>query len=82
MNEEVVSGATAEGSDEEAMREQGINLADKGAASKKETSVETSDGVTNDRRTPRAVRRHLPDVRDHAQILGGRTGRICDCWPI
>jgi hypothetical protein len=75
MTEEVVSGAPAEGSDEEAMREQGINLADKGAASKNETSVETSDGVTNDRRTPRAVRRHLPDERcgiTHKFSVGGQ----------
>jgi ribonucleoside-diphosphate reductase alpha chain len=79
MNEEVVSGAPAEGSDEEAMREQGINLADKGAALKNETSVETSDGVTNERRTPRAVRRHLPDERcgiTHKFSVGGQEGYV------
>lgn len=79
MTEEVVSGAAAEGSDEEAMREQRINLADKGAASTNETSVETSDGVTNDRRTPRAVRRHLPDERcgiTHKFSVGGQEGYV------
>src|SRR5258708_37186905 len=63
MTEQVVSGAASGRSHEEAMHDQASDLASKEAASRSEASIERSEGVTNDRRTPRGVRRHLPDER-------------------
>ena len=79
MTEQVVSGAASGRSDEEAMHDQATDLASKGAASRSETSIERSDSVINDRRTPRAVRRHLPDERcgiTHKFSVGGQEGYV------
>jgi len=79
MTEQGVSGAASGRSDEQTMRDQASDLVSKGAASKGESSIERSDGVTNDRRTPRAVRRHLPDERcgiTHKFSVGGQEGYV------
>lgn|SRR5262249_33914473 len=78
MTEQVVSGAASGRSHEEAMHDQATDLASKEAASS-ETRIERSDGVTNDRRTTRAVRRHLPDERcgiTHKFSVGGQEGYL------
>jgi len=79
MTEQVVSGAASGRSDEQTMRDEASDLVSKGAESKSETSIERSNGVSNDRRTPRAVRRHLPDERcgiTHKFSVGGQEGYV------